>query len=101
MDKEWLHADQDLKPAKQKLVRYKTHMMSMQKQTTFHDSIAKRTAFAQIERKPTLALPQKKNEFIDDRKTLPILDETQIRELFEARCSDQEIDSKDRQFKRF
>ena len=44
-----------------------------------------------------MALPKKKNEFIDDhRKDATVLDEVQMKELFDARCSDLEIESKEK-----
>ena len=102
-DKEWLHAERDLRPGPLKVVRYKTQTAALRHQTTtsLHDSTVKRTAFQELQRKPTMALPHKKNDLLADRKDVPLFEEHQIRELFEARCSDLQIEGKDKQFKRF
>ena len=78
VDKEWLHAERDLQPSKDKLVRYKTQCIALQTQATFKNSTVKRAAFEELQRKPTMALPKKKNEFIEDKNYANILDEWQI-----------------------
>ena len=35
-----------------------------------------------------MLLPAKKNELLNDGREIPLLDEQQIKELFDARCSD-------------
>jgi len=40
-------------------------------------------------RRPTVMIRKKKSEFIHDEKLkLPVFDESQIEELFNARCAD-------------